>query len=78
MVGWHHQLDGLEFEQTSGAGDGQGSQAGCSPWGQKSRTQLNPYPTPETHAFKGDALAFPCGEKSTGKCLLGSLLPLQG
>ena len=35
MVGWHHQLDGLEFEQTSGAGDGQGSQAGCSPWGCK-------------------------------------------
>ena len=24
MVGWHHQLDGHEFEQTSGVGDGQG------------------------------------------------------
>ena len=25
MVGWHHQLDGHEFEQAPGAGDGQGS-----------------------------------------------------
>ena len=27
MVGWHHQLDGLEFEQALGVGDGQGSLA---------------------------------------------------
>ena len=33
MVGWHHQLDGHEFEQASGVGgDGQGSLACCSPW----------------------------------------------
>ena len=35
MVGWHHRLDGHEFEQTLGIGDGQGSQASCSPWGRK-------------------------------------------
>ena len=35
MVGWHHQLDGHEFEQTSGAGEGQGSLACCSPWSRK-------------------------------------------
>ena len=35
MVGWHHQLDGHEFEQTPGDGEGQGSQACCSPWGHK-------------------------------------------
>ena len=35
MVGWHHQLDGHEFEQDSGVGDGQGSLACCSPWGDK-------------------------------------------
>ena len=35
MVGWHHQLEGQEFEQTPGAGDGQGSLACCSPWGCK-------------------------------------------
>ena len=35
MVGWHLQLDGHEFEQTSADGDGQGSLACCSPWGHK-------------------------------------------
>ena len=30
MVGWHHQLDGLEFELAPGVGDGQGSLACCS------------------------------------------------
>ena len=34
-VGWHHQLDGHEFEQAPGVGDGQGSLACCSPWGHK-------------------------------------------
>ena len=31
VVGWHHWLNGHEFEQASGAGDGQGSLAYCSP-----------------------------------------------
>ena len=35
MVGWHHRLDGHEFEQTLGDGEGQGSLACCSPWGRK-------------------------------------------
>ena len=35
MVGWHHQLDGHEFEQAPGVGDGQGSLACCSTWGLK-------------------------------------------
>ena len=35
MVGWYHWLDGHEFEQASGVGDGQGSLACCSPWGHK-------------------------------------------
>ena len=33
MVGWHHQLDGHEFEQAPGGDDGQGSLACYSPWG---------------------------------------------
>ena len=41
MVGWHHWLDGPEFEQTLGADDGQGSLACCSPWVAKSQTQLS-------------------------------------
>ena len=35
MVGWHHWLDGYEFEQAPGVGDRQGSLACCSPWGHK-------------------------------------------
>ena len=35
MVGWHHELNGHEFEWTLGVGDGQGSLACCSPWGYK-------------------------------------------
>ena len=35
MVGWHRQLNGHEFEQALGVGDGQGSLACCSPWGRK-------------------------------------------
>ena len=35
MVGWHHWLDGHEFEQALGVGNGQGSLVCCSPWGHK-------------------------------------------
>ena len=35
MVGWHHRLNGHEFEQTPGDSEGQGSLACCSPWGCK-------------------------------------------
>ena len=35
MVGWHHQLNGHEFEQALGVGEGQGSLACCSPWGRR-------------------------------------------
>ena len=31
MVGWHHRLDGHEFEQALGVGDGQGGLARCGP-----------------------------------------------
>ena len=35
IVGWYHWLDGHEFEQAPGVGEGQGSPACCSPWGRK-------------------------------------------
>ena len=38
MVGWHHRLDGHEFEQAQGVDDGQVSLARCSPWGCKEST----------------------------------------
>ena len=41
MVGWHRWLDGREFEQGPGVGDGQGSLWCCSPWGLKSWTQMS-------------------------------------
>ena len=35
MVGWHHQLNGHEFEQAPGDGEGQGGLVCFSPWGCK-------------------------------------------
>ena len=35
MIGWHHQLNGHEFEQALGDDDGQGSLACCTQWGGK-------------------------------------------
>ena len=35
MVGWHHRLNGHEFEQALGDGEGQGDLSSCSPWGYK-------------------------------------------
>ena len=35
MVGRHHRLNGHEFEQAPGVGEGQGRLACCSPWGRK-------------------------------------------
>ena len=35
MAGWHHRLNGHEFEQALGAGDGQGGLACCGPWGRR-------------------------------------------
>ena len=35
LVGWHHQLNGHEFEQSRGDGEGQGNLVCCSPWGRK-------------------------------------------
>ena len=35
MAGWHHRLDGCEFEWTLGVGDGQGGLACCNSWGHK-------------------------------------------
>ena len=35
MVGWHHQLNGLEFEQALEVGDGLGGLVCCSPWARR-------------------------------------------
>ena len=35
VVGWHHRVNGCEFEQAPGVCDGQRSLVCCSPWGHK-------------------------------------------
>ena len=40
MVGWHHRLNGHEFEQVPGDGEGQESLACCSPWSCKESERL--------------------------------------
>ena len=41
MIGWHHWLNGHEFKQAPGVGDGQGNLACCSPGVTKNRTGLS-------------------------------------
>ena len=41
MVGWYPGLDGHEFEQAPGVGEGQGSLVYCSPWGHKELARLS-------------------------------------
>ena len=42
MAGWHHQLDGREFEWTPGVADGQGGLARCDSWGRKDSDRTEP------------------------------------
>ena len=42
MVGWHHRLNGHEFEQTLGDGEGQGSLTCCNPLGRKELDTTEP------------------------------------
>ena len=61
MVGWHHQLNGHEFEQTPGVGNGQGSLGFC-PWGRKeldTTEQLN-----WTSSYSGSIVCYNDSQKS--------------
>ena len=60
MVGWHHRLDGHEFEQAPEGGDGQGSMAYCSSWGLKESDvpeQLNSSNKPTTPGIAETSLS---------------------
>ena len=70
MVGWHHWLEGHEFEQALRVGDGQGSLICCSPWGRKESDKtewLNwteylsglPFPSPGDFPGPGIELSSP-------------------
>ena len=54
MVGWHHRLNGHEFEQALGVGDGQGSLTCCSPWGCKESDTTERLNWMESNKFTGD------------------------
>ena len=45
MGGWHHRLNGHEFEQTLVDGERQGSLVCCSPWGHQELRGLSDLPT---------------------------------
>ena len=72
-VGWHHPLNGHEFEQTPGDGEGQESLVYCSPWGCKesdTTEQLNNKMIPLLliKVFRGQGLEV--------ICMIWLLLPL--
>ena len=77
MVGWHHELNGHEFEQTPGDSEGQGSLACCRPWGCKESVGYNLVTeqqqfNPQQYLIKNKVdTRLPCsfsGWKSTCQC----------
>ena len=67
MVGWHHQLNARESEQTPGESEGQGSLACCSPWDRKqldTSEQLN-----NNKEFKAEESICPALRGATGTML---------
>ena len=52
IVGWHHWLDGHEFEQAPRVGDGQGGLACCSPWGRKESDTTEQLNWAEAHSYQ--------------------------
>ena len=70
MVGWHHQLNGHEFEPTPGDREGQGSPACCNPWGHKepdTTVQLNNKKHNKRHSDLTTLTYYPrqCQENNT-------------
>ena len=51
MVGWHHRLNGHEFGQTPGVGDGQGGLGCFSPWGLRELEKTERLNGIEIHPF---------------------------
>ena len=60
-VGWHHRLDGREFEQAPGDGEEQGSLACCSPWSSKESDTTKRLNNSNSTLIKGRTMSkFPC------------------
>ena len=80
MAGWHHQLNGYEFEQTSGYSEGRGSLVCCSPWGYKEldTTQLlNIKPILKHKAIYKESESRNCEKKFMSGELVANLLATQ-
>ena len=64
MIGWHHRLNGQEFEQTLGDGKGQGNLVCCRPWDPKESDTTerlnnnNPYKYNYSKSEKGHLSMF--------------------
>ena len=67
MVGWHHRLDGHEFEQAPGVGDGQGGLACCSPRGCKELDTPEWLNWTKLHCNAGDLISTPWLGRSPGE-----------
>ena len=67
MAGWHHRLDGYEFEQTSGHSGGQRSLKGYSPWHHKESNMTDCFHFPEFLCSSGP---YACISLDTGEILL--------
>ena len=59
MAGWHHRLDGHEFQQTLGDGEGQGSLACCSPWGRNESDTIEQPNNKNIASLEEESKGFP-------------------
>ena len=73
VVGWHHRLDGHEFEQALGVGDGQGNLVCCSPWVRKESDRTEQLK--KTERYNTDFSGGPVAETPPAKCRGPGLIP---
>ena len=67
MAGWHHWLDGREFEWTPGDGDGQGGLACCDSWGRKELDTTERLNWTETPGDSGGQGSLACAAHGVAK-----------
>ena len=77
MVGWHHQLNRHEFEQTLGDGEGQGSLACCSPWGHKESDMTEWLNNKKKTAFLINTVWYWCIQRQTDQWMRNRCKDIQ-
>ena len=80
MAGWHHRLDGREFEWTPGVGDGQGGLACCNSWGRKESdmTERLNWTEPNWKFYRWEFWCVSHWDKNQGLARLFSFLEALG